>query len=530
MATVRWNIPDDWSWKTIEQLGNVRGGGTPSSSKPNNFSDADGFSWVTPSDLSGHSDTYITRGRRNLTEAGLKASGAQLLPLGTVLFSSRAPIGYCVVAAKPLATSQGCKNIVLHEDHVPEYLMHYLRYSKVYAESQASGSTFLELSAAKVRTLSVPVPPREQQEAIALALEDLLNRIRLVRNEVQQLPDLAEAQANEVLSLAYEGALTEDWRNSCGARAWGKASLADVLAIPIRNGLSVRGHDAPPGVRALKLSALRSRQVDLEDVRFLPISDDRARRYWLADGDILVARGSGTRGFVGRAAVVKALDELTIFPDTAFRLRADPTKVSPAWLVHILNAPQLRSKVKNAARTTAGIWKVRQGDISELELNIPTLEEQHKVVEIVDRALGQIDQIRTGSDNVQRLLNRFESSILDLAFRGGLDKAKVVQRIPLTLEQIRLEAAGTIWRAGVPRINREGSVKMSRATKSRFSVEVRDKPYLAAIISKQPEVGSSAKLLFSASELSISDFYKQLSWEVGQGSLVETSNGFLDGR
>jgi len=527
VTIARWDLPADWRWATIGDIGDVYGGGTPPAHQASNFADVGGFPWITPSDMSGRTNTYIRRGRRNLTTDGLKSSGAQLLPAGTVVYSSRAPIGYCAVAAEPISTSQGCKNIVLHSGNVPEYLMYYLRYSKAYAESFARGTTFLELSASRIKTLAVPIPPTDQQEAIAIALEQVLGRIQQIREILSPIPAMAIANAERVLADAYDGKLTEKWRESHVPAPPSRRRIADLLAIPIQNGLSVKGRDIPPGVRALRLSSLRSRKIDLDDVRFLPIDEKRSKRFLLEEGDVLVSRGNGTRSLVGRAALTVGLDQPTIYPDTAFRLRSNKELVLPEWLSHILNSPQIRNIVSAASRTTAGIWKIRQSDITELPLIVPTLEEQRAIVTNVDNALARLDSLQSSLASAIEMLGILEANTLSLAFRGAF-AMDAMKAIDLDLSQLRVQALEA-QTAPTPGTTTEGPMKMRRALKSRFDPEVKGQPFLASLLAAR-EGGLSAKSLFEISTLSIVDFYKQLAWEVDNGHLDERTDGFWDGR
>ncbi len=102
-------LPKGWVWTRLEEIGNVAAGGTPSTNDPNNF-DGD-IPWITPADLSDFKGKFIEHGKRNLSQKGLNSSSAVLLPAGTVLFSSRAPIGYVAIAANPVSTNQGFKNL-----------------------------------------------------------------------------------------------------------------------------------------------------------------------------------------------------------------------------------------------------------------------------------------------------------------------------------------------------------------------------------------------------------------------------------
>ena len=99
-------IPATWRWVRLDTVGAIIGGGTPSATDPDNFVESgDGIPWLTPADLGGYSELYISRGARDLSEKGSKGSSATLMPAGTVLFTSRAPIGYVAIAANPISTN-----------------------------------------------------------------------------------------------------------------------------------------------------------------------------------------------------------------------------------------------------------------------------------------------------------------------------------------------------------------------------------------------------------------------------------------
>ncbi len=104
----KYKLPKEWRWVTLEDIGIIYSGGTPSTKEPE-FWEGD-ISWITPADLSNYTEIYISRGKRNISKLGLDYSSATLLPKDTILFSSRAPIGYVAIAKNELATNQGFKN------------------------------------------------------------------------------------------------------------------------------------------------------------------------------------------------------------------------------------------------------------------------------------------------------------------------------------------------------------------------------------------------------------------------------------
>ncbi|MBX9179713.1 restriction endonuclease subunit S [Paeniclostridium sordellii] len=150
-------IPKGWEVKTIADIGDVISGGTPST-KNEEYYGGD-ISWITPKDLSGYDRKFISKGERSITEIGLQKSSAKLLPRGTVLFSSRAPIGYVAIAQQEVCTNQGFKSIVCNKDIINNnYIYYFLKYNKENIENVSSGSTFKEISGTHMKNIKIIVP------------------------------------------------------------------------------------------------------------------------------------------------------------------------------------------------------------------------------------------------------------------------------------------------------------------------------------------------------------------------------------
>lgn len=267
--------------------------------------------------------------------------------------------------------------------------------------------------------LSAPVPPLAEQKRIVAKLDALGARSARARKELERIDALVARYKQAVLSKAFSGELTKDWRTESMASPSFRR-LDGILEVPIRNGLSVKGSDTPPGVRALKLSALREMTVNMLDVRYLPISMERAGRFILEAGDILISRGNGTKELVGISALVPTHTEKTIFPDTAFRVRINQQSALPQWLCYIWNAPQCREQIEKTAKTTAGIWKISQKDLSIIELFLPSLPEQREIVRRIESAFDKIDRLAGEAKRALALVGRLDEAVLAKAFRGEL--------------------------------------------------------------------------------------------------------------
>ena len=204
----------EWKECTIADLGEVVGGATPSTKKPENYENGD-ISWITPKDLSTFNGRFITRGERNITEIGLNSCSTRLLPPNTVLFSSRAPIGYVAIAAKEMCTNQGFKSVIPNSDTDYMFLYYLLKFNKDNIENMGSGTTFKEVSGNTMKSIKVCVPVDiEEQRRISTVLSAIDNKIELNTAINENLEQQAQAlfKAWFVDFEPFGGVMPDNWR------------------------------------------------------------------------------------------------------------------------------------------------------------------------------------------------------------------------------------------------------------------------------------------------------------------------------
>ena len=151
------NANPKWISGTISDLGTVVGGSTPSKAKPEYYTQ-NGIAWITPKDLSINKKKFISRGENDITELGLQNSSASIMPTGTVLFSSRAPIGYIAIASGEVTTNQGFKSVIPKPEIGTAFIYYFLKHSLSVIEGMASGSTFKEVSGSIMKTVPAFIP------------------------------------------------------------------------------------------------------------------------------------------------------------------------------------------------------------------------------------------------------------------------------------------------------------------------------------------------------------------------------------
>lgn len=208
----------EWKECTIADLGEVVGGATPSTKKPENYENGD-ISWITPKDLSTFSGRYILHGERNITEIGLNSCSTRLLPPNTVLFSSRAPIGYVAIAAKEMCTNQGFKSVIPNTDTDYMFLYYLLKYNRDNIENMGSGTTFKEVSGNTMKSIKVCVPVDiDEQRRIGAVLSAIDDKIELNTAINENL----EQQAQAIYAQMFIESAEESWETG---------SLSDIAVI-----------------------------------------------------------------------------------------------------------------------------------------------------------------------------------------------------------------------------------------------------------------------------------------------------------
>lgn len=297
-------------------------------------------------------------------------------------------------------------------DHIDaDYLVNWFNCVDARAVFLAAshGMGRIRVNLSDVRASPIPLAPLPEQRRIVAKLDRLSARSRAARDHLVRTAKLANRAKQAILAAAFDAAL-----------AGGECGIQDLLSEPIRNGLSIRGNDHPPGVPALRLSALREGTVNLGDVRFLQVTAERAAPYRLRTADVLVSRGNGNLRLLAIASIVPETDGSVIFPDTAFRIRISPSAGDPRWFAVMWSAPQVRLQIEGLAKTTAGIWKVSQADLRQVRLPRMAADAQREMADRIEAAFARIDRLTAEAARAAHLLDRLDERLLAKAFRGEL--------------------------------------------------------------------------------------------------------------
>ena len=328
---------NEWVERNVEEVANVFGGGTPSTKDEANFNGE--IPWITPKDLSGYPFRYISRGERNISKKGLNCSNAKLLPVGTVLLTTRAPVGYVAIAANPVTTNQGFHSLVPHNGYSSEFIYYLLKANAEYLKSNASGTTFGELSGSTLKRLKFVFPSIPEQRAIADVLGSLDDKIELNRRMNATLESMARAVFKAWFVDSEE------------AKGWKVGILEELADL---NPEAWSNKSAPSQVEYIDLSNTKWGTIEETIIYSWKDAPSRARRI-LRPGDTIlgtVRPGNGSYALITRKGLTGSTGFAVLRPKSvAYReyvYLATTSKENIEWFAHLADGaayPAIRPEI-----------------------------------------------------------------------------------------------------------------------------------------------------------------------------------------
>lgn len=426
-------LPACWVSCTLQDIGAIISGGTPSTKNPEYW--GDDVPWISPSDLTGYKGRFIQHGAKNLTNLGLKKSSAKMMPAGSIHFSSRAPIGYVVISLQNLCTNQGFKSLVPASGIFNEYVYYYLKSIRDLANSLATGTTFKELSGNAFAKLGIPLPPLAEQHRIVAKIEELFSELDAGEESLRSARQKLGVYRQSLLKQAFEGKLTEKWRERNPERCsteWQKTTVGKIGRIetgttpPTANPKNY-GDELP----FFKPTDLEQGQSVKTAREHLSESGKQCARV-LPPCSVLVTCIGATIGKTGLAQVTCAtnqqINSISLDEETL-----------PVFAYYQVISPGFQDQIKmNASSTTLPI--LNKSKFSALSFAHCSLPEQQEIVRLLDEQFTVIDQ---NEREIAAALKRSEAlrqSILKKAFTGQLvPQDPADEPASALLERIRAE-------------------------------------------------------------------------------------------
>ena len=309
--------------------------------------------WITPAEIDDES-YIITDSARKLTKLGVKKTGLSSFPSGTVILSSRAPIGKVAIAGCEMYCNQGFKNLICSDRINNRYLYWFLKGNTAYLNSLGRGATFKEISKKIVSDIEINVPEISQQLAAVDALERVSEIIRLRKNQLQKLDELIKARFVELFG--------DPLTNPKGYQEKYLSEIAEYW-----NGLTYKPDDvANEGTIVLRSSNIQNASLDFADT--VRVNCKIGTKKYVQDNDILMCSRNGSAKLVGKVALIKELSEPMSFGAFMMIIRS----AYYPFLMTYFQLPAFRSQITTGATTT--INQITGRMLDNVKLAIPDIE------------------------------------------------------------------------------------------------------------------------------------------------------------
>ena len=423
-------LPEGWVLSSIGEQCEVVAGSTPKSAVEEYW--GGDIAWLTPKDLSQNPDQFVECGERSITQSGYESCSARLVPAGSVLFTSRAPIGYVAIAANAMCTNQGFKTAVPGLGLQSEFLYWQLQHVTPDIRSRASGTTFPEISGKKFAATEIVVPTREEQERIVEILEDQLSRLDTALQSVHTVREKAAQFRRSLLHAAFTGALTgHDVQEGELPSGWGRRRIADVLA-ELPNGKVLNQGKSPQCEKepspsdeiwgVLKTTAIQPGEFVSVHNKRLPSNREPDESIEVASGDLLLTC-AGPRVRCGVPCLVRETRPRLMLSGKMYRFRPNEELVGAEFLEGYLLSPSAQELIEGMKTGTSDSGlNLTHGRFSELPVPLPPLEEQERIVEILEDQLSRLDASLAVADAVEERSAALRRSLLHSAFTGRLTR------------------------------------------------------------------------------------------------------------
>ena len=389
----------DWGKRAIAECTEIVSGGTPKTSVDEYWGGE--ICWATPKDLSELSSPYISDTPRKVTQLGLEKSSANILPEGSVLFSSRAPIGHVAINTVPMATNQGFKSFIPNADVLDaKFLYWWLRSHRSHLQALGNGATFKEVSKSVVSKIRIPTPPVDEQKRIA----EVLDRAEALRARRRA----ALALLDELTQSIFLDMFGDPVEPKCDIE-----TLGDHVEFMTTGGRGWAKYYCDQGARFVRSLDVQMNHISDEECVFVnPPDSAEARRTRVSAGDVLLTM-TGSR--IGR--VSKAPDELNgayISQHVAIvRLKES---LEPEFLSRFLSLEhggQIQIRKWQYGQTKPGL-NFRQ--VKSFQVPVPNVKQQRSFVAIVEKIEKQKKRVNSRFD----LMDDLFASLQSRAFKGEL--------------------------------------------------------------------------------------------------------------
>ena len=370
----------------LGELGEVVSGSTP---KTNIKDYWDGeILWITPAEIQ-EDDYYIADTQRKITNLAVEKTNLKLLPKGTVLLSSRAPIGKVAICDNDMYCNQGFKNIICSDRLENRYVYYFLKYNVEYIKSLGRGATFKEISKGIVENLEIPYIEKKEQIEIANKLDKITEILKIKKQQIKQFDEIIKSQFVEMFGNV------NDNKNSYEIK-----TLGEVFEF-IKDGT----HSTPTytddkinGIKFLSAKDVTNGIINWENIKYIPLElhEQLVKRVKPQKDDILLAKN----GTTGVCAKVDRDEIFDIYVSLALLRPKEGYLVD--YLVQAINNDMTKEQFDRSLKGV-GVPNLHLGEIQKVKIIVPPIELQNQFADIVKQIDKQKFEIENSLKEMQEL-------------------------------------------------------------------------------------------------------------------------------
>ena len=434
---VEWlgEVPEHWQSSPLQRWFSIVNGGTPASAEET-YWDGDTV-WLTPDDLGHNEGTWIGAGRRTITEEGVRNSSARVTPAGSVVLSTRAPIGHLAITGVPAATNQGCRMLVPSSDADSCFAYYALLSSRGVLQSLGKGSTFMELTPTDLGGHVLPFPPLDEQRVIAAYLDRETERIDALVAKKRLLIERLEEYRTALITRTVTRGLPPDAARAAGLghsprlkpsgvewlgevpEHWEVARLKWATSGTV-NGVWGDEPDGENDIACVRVADFDRRgfRVHFDDPTMRAVTRSQRSGRELRPGDLLLEKsGGGEKQMVG---CVVLFDHAEPAVNSNFIARVSPVGSPRFWAY--LHAALYSGKLNYPAiKQTTGIQNLDSNAYFDTPTVFPPLAEQEAIAAFLDKETARIDGLTSQVERAIERLQEYRTALITAAVTGKID-------------------------------------------------------------------------------------------------------------
>ena len=410
-------MPAHWAVEPLKRCFEIFGGSTPKSDEPA-FWDGD-ITWVTPADLSRLPSLHVFDSARKITKSGLNSCGTTLVPPGSIVLSTRAPIGSLAIAATALCTNQGCKSLVPNDGANPLYFAYTLLSATTPLNLRGKGTTFLELSAEELAAFRVPYPDPDEQTAIATFLDRETGKIDALIAEQEKLLTLLAEKRQATISHAVTKGLNPDAPMKDSGVAWLGEVPAHWEVVTFQRCVRVAEGQVDPEeqpYRSMLLIAPNHVESGTGQVLYTETAEQQSAesgKYLCGFGDVIYSK------------IRPALRKVCLAPEDClcsadmYPLRGSGRLANQFLMWFMLSEPFSAFAVLESERVA--MPKINRESLKEVWIALPPRPEQLAIATFLDTETAKLDALKVESERAAALLKERRAALIAAAVTGQID-------------------------------------------------------------------------------------------------------------